>query len=53
MKKKRISGKAYDIKKQTIYTVPKSKIESRAHYAPEPTRGTGNGAEQQIRAVTC
>ena len=39
MKKKRISGKAYDINKQTIYIAPKSKIESRAHYAPEPTWG--------------
>jgi len=25
-----------DINKQTIHIVPKSKIESRAHYAPEP-----------------
>jgi len=36
--KKRITGKAYDMNKETIYMyiVPKSKIESRAHYAPEP-----------------
>ena len=39
MKKKRTSGEEYDIKKQTI--APKSKIESRAHYAPEPARGAG------------
>jgi len=37
MKKKRITEEAYDINKQTIYIVPKSKIESRVHYAPEPT----------------
>ena len=36
---KRISGEAYDINKQTVYIAPKSKIESRAHYAPQPTRG--------------
>jgi len=36
---KRISGEAYDINKQTIYIAPKSKIESRVHYAPEPERG--------------
>jgi len=35
----RICGEAYDINKQTIYIVPISKIESRAHYAPEPARG--------------
>jgi len=38
-KKKRKSGEAYNINKQTIHTVPKSKIESRAHYIPEPARG--------------
>jgi len=40
--KKKGSGKAYDINKQTIYIGPKSKIESRAHYARggEPARGT-------------
>ena len=37
--KKRISGEACDKNKQTTYTVPKSKIESRAQYAPEPARG--------------
>jgi len=42
--KKRISGEAYDIKKQTIYR-PKSKIESRAYYALEPAQG--NCAQQQ------
>jgi len=35
----RICGEAYDINKQTIYIVPISKIESRAHYAPEPAWG--------------
>ena len=39
MEKKRISTDAYDINKQTIYIALKSKIESRAHYAPEPERG--------------
>jgi len=39
---KRISRKAFDINKQTIYTAPKSKIESRAHHAPEPTRGNSS-----------
>jgi len=38
-KEKRISGKAHDINKQTIYIAPKSDIESRVHYAPKPTRG--------------
>jgi len=37
-KKRRISGEAYDRKKQIIYTAPKLKIESRAHYAPGPER---------------
>ena len=41
MKKKRKSGKANDINKQTKYIAPKSKTESRAHYAPEPARGNG------------
>ena len=36
VKKKRISGKAYDINKQTIYIVPKSKLDARAHYARSP-----------------
>jgi len=36
---KRISGEAYDINKQTKYVAPKSKVESRAHYAPQPARG--------------
>ena len=35
VKKKRISGEAYDINKDTVYIVLKSKIESRVHYAPE------------------
>ena len=34
-----ISGKVSDINKQTMYIAPKSKIESRAHYAPESARG--------------
>jgi len=34
--KKRISGEAYDIGKQTIDIAPKSKIESRVHYALQP-----------------
>ena len=33
-----ISGEAYDTNKQTIYIVPKSKIESRVHYAVEPAQ---------------
>ena len=36
---KSTSGEAYDINKRTIYIAPKSKIESRVHYAPEPTHG--------------
>ena len=32
------TGEVYDINKQTIHIAPKSKIESRAHYAPEPAR---------------
>ena len=40
VKEKRISGEAYDINKQTIYIVPKSKIESRVHYMPEPAWGS-------------
>jgi len=36
---KRTSGEAYDINKQTIYIVPKSKIESREHYDPKPAQG--------------
>ena len=37
VEEKKMSGDAYDICKQTIQT--KSKIESRAHYAPEPAWG--------------
>jgi len=44
VQKKRISRDAYDINKQTIYTGTKSKIEPRAHYTPEPARGTGQHA---------
>ena len=44
---KRISGEAYDKKKQKVYTVPKSEIEPRVHYAPEPARG------QQTRTTHC
>jgi len=43
VKKKTISGKAYDIHKQTIYPVSQEtstflffETESKAHYAPEP-----------------
>ena len=32
-------GEAYDVNKHTIYIVPKSEIELRAHYALEPARG--------------
>ena len=39
VKKKGYVGK-HNINKQTIYIAPKSKIESRAHYAPEPKRST-------------
>jgi len=35
----RISVEAYNINKETIYTAPKSKIESSAHYTPEPAWG--------------
>jgi len=34
-----MSGEAYDINKQTIHIVPKSKIKSQVHYAPETARG--------------
>jgi len=39
VKKKRISGEAYDINNQIIYIAPKSKIRSRLHCSPEPARG--------------
>jgi len=38
VKKKRISGQAKDKNKQTIYIALKSKIKSRADYAPEPAQ---------------
>jgi len=41
----RISGEAYDINNQTIYIVPKSTIESRMHYAPEPTQAHSNSSK--------
>jgi len=41
---KRLSGEAYDMNKQTIYIALKSSIESRAHYALEPTWGNKLGA---------
>jgi len=47
VKKKRISVEAYDINKQTIYIVQKSKMEPRAHYVPEPGRGHNMGQCQQ------
>jgi len=37
--KKKGCGEAYDINKQRMYIVPKSKIEPRLHYAPEPAQG--------------
>ena len=33
-------GKAYNLKKQTVYIETKLKIELRGHYAPEPAWGT-------------
>jgi len=41
-KEKRISGEAYDINTQIIYIALKSKIESRAHYAPAPAWGSAS-----------
>jgi len=38
--KKKISGKADDIFMQTVHIMPKSKIESRVHYAAESARGS-------------
>jgi len=37
--KKKGKWEAYNINKQTVYLALKSKIESRVHYAPKPTRG--------------
>jgi len=34
-KEKRLRGEVYDMNKQTIYTAPKSKIESRVQYTSE------------------
>ena len=34
-KEKKISGEAYNVNKQTIYTAPKSPNESRTQYSPE------------------
>jgi len=34
VKKKRISGEAYDVNEQTIYIAPKSKLESRGALCP-------------------
>jgi len=36
---KKDKREAYNVNKQTIYTVPKSTDESRVHYSPEPARG--------------
>ena len=36
---KRISGEAYGINKETKYKAPKSKIESKGHYAVKAARG--------------
>jgi len=46
--KKRISGEACNINKQTVYIAPKSKIESRAHYVPEP-----HGSKQPLNRTGC
>ena len=37
--RKEISVEAHDTNKQTIYIAPKLKIESMAHYVPEPAWG--------------
>ena len=50
--KKRITGEAYDVNKQTIYIAPKSKIESRAHYAPEPAQGHKSQLVQLVTNFT-
>jgi len=39
VKKKRVSGEAYNVNKQTIYIASKSTNESTAQYSAEPTRG--------------
>jgi len=39
VKKKRISGEAYDVNKHGIYIAPKSTNKSVAQYSPEPARG--------------
>jgi len=38
-RRKKDKWEAYDVNKQTIYTVPKSTNESKAQKSPEPTRG--------------
>jgi len=38
--KKKVSGEAYNVNKQTIYIEQKSTNESRVQYSPEPARGT-------------
>ena len=38
-KKVKKKGQAYDINKQTTNTAPKTKIESRVHYATKPAQG--------------
>jgi len=39
----KITGKAYDVNKQTIYIAPKSANESRVQYSLEPTHGLFSG----------
>jgi len=41
MKKDKWGSKRYK-QANSIYIAPKSKIESRAHYAPEPARGSSD-----------
>jgi len=43
----------HDINKQIIYIAPKSKIESRAHYVPEPAQVAYAGCpgKQAIKRV--
>jgi len=48
LKEKRISGEAYDVNKQTVYTAPKSTNESKAQKSQEPTRGEGVKLRRQL-----
>jgi len=42
----------HDINKRIMYIVPKSKIESRAHYTREPARGKRAGTERNSDSRT-